>query len=97
MHVQYENILIDFNKIFNSDFNSKRVLEISSFLGVVDIALAKLGFEVHTYDIPEFQKNSKLNELYSKFNVQPSSGYIKMSGKTDYLILIIILTFYRSY
>jgi 2-polyprenyl-3-methyl-5-hydroxy-6-metoxy-1,4-benzoquinol methylase len=77
LHVQYENILIDFNKLFNSDFKSKRVLEISSFLGVVDIALAKIGFEVHTYDIPEFQKNSKLNELYSNFNVQPSYGYIK--------------------
>ena len=63
---QYENILIDFNKIFESKFNNKRVLEISSFLGVMDIALAKIGFEVYTYDIPEFQKNSKLNELYSK-------------------------------
>lgn len=74
---QYENILIDFNKIFNGNFNGKRVLEISSFLGVVDIALAKIGFEVYTYDIPEFQNNSKLNELYSKFNVHPSSGYLK--------------------
>ena len=77
LHSQYENILIDFNNIFNNNFNDKRVLEISSFLGVVDIALAKIGFEVHTYDIPEFQKNSKLNELYSKFNVRPSSGYLK--------------------
>jgi len=74
---QYENILIDFNKIFNGNFNGKRVLEISSFLGVVDIALAKIGFEVYTYDIPEFQNNSKLNELYSKYNVHPSSGYLK--------------------
>jgi 2-polyprenyl-3-methyl-5-hydroxy-6-metoxy-1,4-benzoquinol methylase len=77
LHPQYENILIDFNDIFNNHFNDKRVLDISSFLGVVDIALAKIGFEVHTYDIPEFQKNSKLNELYSKFNVHPSSGYLK--------------------
>ena len=74
---QYENILIDFNKIFNGNLNGKRVLEISSFLGVVDIALAKIGFEVYTYDIPEFQNNSKLNELYSIFNVHPSSGYLK--------------------
>ena len=77
LHSQYENILIDFNNIFNNHFNDKRVLEISSFLGVVDIALAKIGFEVYTYDIPEFQNNSKLNELYSKFNVHPSSGYLK--------------------
>jgi len=74
---QYENILIDFNKIFNGNLNGKQVLEISSFLGVVDIALAKIGFEVYAYDIPEFQNNSKLNELYSKFNVHPSSGYLK--------------------
>jgi len=77
LHSQYENILIDFNTLFNDNINDKRVLEISSFLGVVDIALAKIGFEVYTYDIPEFQKNSKLNELYSKFNVHPSSGYLK--------------------
>ncbi|MCX6329104.1 MAG: class I SAM-dependent methyltransferase [Bacteroidia bacterium] len=77
LHSQYENILIDFNNIFNDNFNDKCVLEISSFLGVVDIALAKIGFEVYTYDIPEFQNNGKLNELYSKFNVQPSSGYLK--------------------
>ena len=77
LHSQYENILIDFNNIFNNNFNDRRVLEISSFLGVVDIALAKIGFEVYTYDIPEFQNNSKLNELYSKFNVHPSSGYLK--------------------
>jgi len=77
LHSQYENILIDFNKIFNGNFNDKRVLEISSFLGVVDIALAKIGFEVYSYDIPEFQKNRKLNELYLKFNVHQSSGYLK--------------------
>jgi len=77
LHAQYENILIDFNKIFSGNFNNKRILEISSFLGVVDIALAKIGCEVYTYDIPEFQKNSKLNELYEKFNVHPSYGYLK--------------------
>jgi SAM-dependent methyltransferase len=77
LHVQYENILIEFNKIFSGNFNNKRVLEISSFLGVVDIALSKIGFEVYTYDIPEFQKNNKLNELYQKYIVHPSSGYLK--------------------
>lgn len=77
LHVQYENILIDFNKIFTGNFNNKRILEVSSFLGVVDIALAKIGCEVYTYDIPEFQQNSRLNELYGKFNVHLSSGYLK--------------------
>ena len=79
---QYEKILLDFNKIFPDNGIPKRVLEISSFLGVVDITLAKIGFEVHTYDIPEFQQNDNLNKLYSKYNVHPSSGYLKDIGKT---------------
>ena len=82
LHAQYENILVDFNKIFPDNGTPKRVLEISSFLGVVDIALAKIGFEVYTYDIPEFQKNSNLNRLYEEFNVHPSSGYVKDIWKT---------------
>jgi len=77
LRFQYEKILTDFNKIFNGNFESKRILEISSFLGVVDIALAKIGSEVYTYDIPEFQKNENLIELYLKFNIRPSSGYLK--------------------
>ncbi len=32
LHSQYEKILLDFNKIFDSRFDGKRVLEISSFL-----------------------------------------------------------------
>jgi 2-polyprenyl-3-methyl-5-hydroxy-6-metoxy-1,4-benzoquinol methylase len=76
LHSQYEKILLDFNKIFDRTFTDKRVLEISSFLGVVDIALAKIGCEVYTYDIPEFQKNSTLNKLYAEFAVHPSSGYL---------------------
>ena len=79
---QYEKILLDFNKIFTDNGIPKRVLEISSFLGVIDITLAKIGFEVHTYDIPEFQQNGNLNKLYSKYNVHPSSGYLKDVGKT---------------
>lgn len=81
LHAQYEKILLDLYKIFNGESKNKRVLEISSFLGVVDIALAKIGFEVYTYDIPEFQKNSTLNELYSSFNVHSSSGYLQDAGK----------------
>jgi 2-polyprenyl-3-methyl-5-hydroxy-6-metoxy-1,4-benzoquinol methylase len=73
---QYENILVDFNSFFESKFDDKRVLEISSFLGVMDIAMAKMGFEVHTFDIPEFQNNCTLNKLYEEYNVHPSSGYL---------------------
>ncbi len=79
---QYERILKDLNKIFQGNFRDRRVIEISSFLGVVDIVLSKIGCETHTYDIPEFQNNDRLNALYAKFNVHPSSGNIKEIGKT---------------
>ena len=73
---QYENILTDFNHIFQGKSDNKRVLEISSFLGVMDIALAKMGFEVHTFDIPEFQNNRTLKKYYEEYHVHPSSGYL---------------------
>lgn len=78
---QYEKILLDFNTIFEGNFKNKRVLEICSFLGVVDIALAKIGFDVYTYDLPEFQTNSTLAGLYAEYNVHPSSGYLPDVGK----------------
>lgn len=81
LHHSYEKTLHDLNTFFSGNFNDKRVLEISSFLGVVDIALAKMGFEVHTYDIPEFQENSTLRRLYSEHHVHPSSGYVHDIGK----------------
>jgi 2-polyprenyl-3-methyl-5-hydroxy-6-metoxy-1,4-benzoquinol methylase len=79
-HSQYEAILLDFNELFSNDA-PQRVLEISAFLGVVDIALATMGFEVHTYDVPEFQNNTRLKQLYAEFNVHPSTGYVKDIGK----------------
>lgn len=79
---QYERIVFDLNKIFKGNVKGRRVIEISSFLGVVDIVLSKIGFETYTYDIPEFQNNDRLNALYSKFNVHPSSGNIKEIWKT---------------
>jgi len=82
LHSQYESILLDFNEIFSNNGTPSRVLEISSFLGVVDIALAKMGFDVYTYDIPEFQNNTNLKKLYSEYNVHPSMGYIKDIWKT---------------
>jgi SAM-dependent methyltransferase len=77
LHSQYEKILLDFNEIFCNSDTRKHVLEISAFLGVVDIALTKMGFEVYAYDNPEFQKNTRLNKLYSEYNVHPSMGYLK--------------------
>jgi 2-polyprenyl-3-methyl-5-hydroxy-6-metoxy-1,4-benzoquinol methylase len=82
LHSQYESILLDFNEIFSDNETPSRVLEISSFLGVIDIALAKMGFDVYTYDIPEFQNNTQLKKLYSEYNVHHSFGYIKDIWKT---------------
>ncbi len=82
LHSQYETILLDFNRIFYPATTPPRVLEISSFLGVVDIALSTIGFEVYTYDTPEFQDNKKLRTLYSEYHVSPSSGLVKDIEKT---------------
>lgn len=82
LYPQYEHILLDFNRIFPDRSSPKRVIEISSFLGVVDVVLAKIGFDVYTYDIPDFQKNENLNKIYSEFNVHPSSGSLKDIWKT---------------
>jgi SAM-dependent methyltransferase len=81
LHPQYETILLDFNKIFSKRDIPPRVLEISSFLGVVDIALAKIGFEAYAYDNPEFQDNANLRTLYAEYHVSPSSGRVKDIGK----------------
>jgi SAM-dependent methyltransferase len=81
LHKDYEKILLDFNTIFPERNTSPRVLEISSFLGVVDIALAKIGFETYTYDIPEFQDNTNLKNLYQDFNVRQASGRVHDIGK----------------
>lgn len=82
LHAQYEKILIDLNEIFGNNSPPGRILEISAFLGVTDVALAKMGYEVHTFDIPEFQENTKLHLLYAEHNVQSSVGFIKDIWKT---------------
>lgn len=81
LHAQYESILLDFNELFSTERTPAKVLEISSFLGVVDIALAKMGFDVYTYDRVEFQDNPQLKKLYSAYNVHPSAGNITDIGK----------------
>lgn len=50
-----------------------RVLEIGSYLGIVSIVLARLGFSVTALDIPEFMANSKLQERYRRHGVTTRS------------------------
>jgi SAM-dependent methyltransferase len=80
---QYENILRDFNSLLPEPHINKKVLEISSFLGVIDIALSKIGFDVYTFDLPEFQNNANLKRLFNEFNVHPYSGNVKEIGKNS--------------
>lgn len=59
------------------DDDSTKILDIGSFLGVMDIALSQLGFEVYAFDIPEFQKNERLLKLYENNNISVASGNLK--------------------
>ncbi len=51
------------------DFGSITVLEIGTFLGVVSIALAKLGFKVTATDIEEFISCKNLQRKFRNFGV----------------------------
>jgi SAM-dependent methyltransferase len=52
---------------------SLRVLEIGSFLGVVCIALRKLGFDVTAQDIPEFQRNERMLAVYRRHGIKATA------------------------
>jgi 2-polyprenyl-3-methyl-5-hydroxy-6-metoxy-1,4-benzoquinol methylase len=50
-----------------------KVFEIGTFLGVVSIALAKLGYQVYATDIPEFLDNVRLQHKLKQSGVEYSS------------------------
>jgi 2-polyprenyl-3-methyl-5-hydroxy-6-metoxy-1,4-benzoquinol methylase len=50
-----------------------KVFEIGTFLGVVSIALAKLGYQVYATDIPEFLDNFRLQQKLERWGIQYSS------------------------
>lgn len=61
--------VIDYlNKTGIYDFKNIRVLEVGAFLGVVSIALSKLGFCVTAADLPIFQNNTLLKK-YEQNNI----------------------------
>jgi SAM-dependent methyltransferase len=47
-----------------------RILEIGSYLGVVSITLARLGFAVTAADLPAFMGNMRLTERYKQYGVK---------------------------
>lgn len=52
-----------------SDFSKIRILEIGSFLGVVSLSLARLGFIVIASDIPQFNNNERIKKMYMENKV----------------------------
>jgi 2-polyprenyl-3-methyl-5-hydroxy-6-metoxy-1,4-benzoquinol methylase len=67
----YIRTLKDIEKI--SDKESSRVLEIGSFLGVVSMALSKLGYDVHAVDIPEYAGSETFQKRYKENGVSVES------------------------
>jgi 2-polyprenyl-3-methyl-5-hydroxy-6-metoxy-1,4-benzoquinol methylase len=51
------------------DYSKIKVLEVGSFLGVVSISLARLGFVVTALDIPQFNDNERLKKKYAEDKV----------------------------
>lgn len=54
-----------------------KVLEVGSYLGVVSITLAQLGFSVTALDIPEFMRNDKLRERYHRNGIATFSANLR--------------------
>ncbi len=70
-----------------------KILEIGSYLGVVSIVLAKLGFSVTALDIPEFMANNRLQERYNRYGVATLTANLReycipaVSGEYDLVIM----------
>jgi SAM-dependent methyltransferase len=69
----YARTIRDVDNMFKHDRNSRNILEIGSFLGVVSISLKKLGFNVCALDIPEFYQSVTLQSLYERNGI-PFNG-----------------------
>lgn len=54
-----------------------RILEIGSYLGVISITFARLGFSVTALDIPEFISNPRLSALLAQEKVVPVAANLK--------------------
>lgn len=69
----YIRTVMDVDSLFKSDKSSKHILEIGSYLGVVSIALKRLGYRVSALDIPEFHRSDALKKLYANNGI-PFTG-----------------------
>jgi len=75
------DIVSYFHKAGVYDFSRIRVLEIGSFLGIVAVALSRLGFSVTALDIPEFMANKRIQNKFEQHNIEWYS-----TNLADYLI-----------
>lgn len=54
-----------------------RILEIGSYLGVVSVSLARMGYSVTALDIPEFMGNRRLKERYDREGVSAIAANLR--------------------
>ncbi len=67
---EYIRTIQDIVKIVKSSPEKVKVLEIGSFLGIVSIALSKIGFDVTATDILEFISCKNLQKKLNDNNVK---------------------------
>jgi SAM-dependent methyltransferase len=74
----YIRTLHDICGLFPDEAVTKtKILEIGSFLGALSIALSHLGFLVTAYDIPEFNNNEHLRQLFYENKVDCIAGNLR--------------------
>jgi SAM-dependent methyltransferase len=79
----YIRTVRDVDCLYKNDRESRRILEIGSFLGAVSISLKKLGYSVSASDIPEYIESSSLRKLYEKNGI-PFDGVNLKHSKLPY-------------
>jgi 2-polyprenyl-3-methyl-5-hydroxy-6-metoxy-1,4-benzoquinol methylase len=71
--LSYQRTLKDLTELPGRNPADTRVLEIGSYLGPVSIVLARLGYNVTAADLPDFIKNTRLQERYAQNGVSSIS------------------------
>lgn len=66
----YIRTVRDISNLWKDRQKNRKILEIGSFLGVVSIALKKMGYDVFAADIPEYYQLPHLRSLYERNGIQ---------------------------
>lgn len=71
----YVRTVSDVASLFDKESRgSIRILEIGAYLGIVSIALAKLGFQVEAFELRDFCSNPRLRALYEENGIRLTEG-----------------------